>query len=228
MRIYDTVIVTCPADLDMLEARFREFQDMNTVHVIAESVAAYDGAAKDVHFMDSRSRFAAWEGRWNHIKVEADELPEGDPLERKNALREYLLHGVTGEPDDIVLHGGVEEIPSASLLPELEQAILPVTFEMRQCIWRPHILHPDLWRGTVAATRSKVRSLTDLHGSKHDLPMLKNGGTRIVLPGGEVQSRYEDGRMVQETEVDDTWPRYIAGGHHPASWRTCELENPPR
>lgn len=221
MRIYDTVIVNSAEDLDLLEARFREFEDVDAVHVIAESAADYDGSPKDLHFRDGTcySRFAPWYGRWNHVRVEAHELPADQPPGvRKNHLREYLKSAITGVGGDIVLVGNLDEIPAARILPELDKALLPVTLEMRHCIWRPGLVHQLPWRGTVALRRENVDSVVRIRDERQPLPAIINAGTRLCLMGGEPRKVYDDGRPVREEEIDSTWPRYITGGYHPASW----------
>ena len=228
MRIFDLVIVATEKDLDLLEARFREFEDTDTVHVICEAVAAYDGSPKPLHFLvqnqdgawTAADRFAPWDGRWNHVKVEAGELPsDQDARTRKEHLREFLLHGITGEPGDIVLHGGIDEIPAAWVLPELGKMLLPVTLEMRLCAYRPGLVHPLPWRGTTVTRREDTGSLTRLRAERHGFPAVLNAGTRLAAMGEEPQATYDDGHRLGEQEIDASWPRYVHEGAHPGPWR---------
>lgn len=220
-RIYDLVIVASEKDLDLLDGRFAEFQDTDTVHVICESPAAYDGTPKPLHFWEERDgRFAAWHGRWNHVKVEAGELAsDQDPKARKEALREYLIHGLTGEPDDIVLHGGIDEIPAAWVLPELAGMLLPVTLEMRLCAYRAGLVHPLPWRGTTVTRRGDTGPLTSLRADRAGYPAILTAGTRLVAMGDEPQATYEDGHPLREQGIDRTWPRYVHEGKCPGTWR---------
>lgn len=223
-RIYDTVIVSSESDLDLLEARFREFEDLDVVHVIAEAAAAYDGSPKPFHFITQRDdgahvsvdRFARWHGRWNHVKVEAHELPsDQDPKARKEALREWLRAAITAEPDDIVLHGGIDEIPSAAILPELHRAVLPVVLEMRLCAYRPGLVHSLPWRGTAAVRYRELGSLSRLREDRHGFPALLGAGTRLAMLGDDPQPVYTDGQRLREIDVDDTWPRYFREAGNP-------------
>jgi hypothetical protein len=111
-RVFDCLLLAVD-DLDALEARFRALEHIPEVtHVIAEAPVSHDGEPKPLHFWDNRAgRYAPWHGRWTHVRVEAGELPDGDPGAREAALRDYLAHGLTGEPGDIILHGNVTDIP---------------------------------------------------------------------------------------------------------------------
>src|SRR5215475_15630841 len=97
-RAWDTVIVASEADLDLLEARFTEYQDLDVTHVIAEATVDWQGNPKPLWFWENAyqdedgtpQRFWKWHGRWNHVRVEAHELPHPvrvEARERKNALR---------------------------------------------------------------------------------------------------------------------------------------------
>jgi hypothetical protein len=211
-RIFDCVMVTQPGDLDLLEARFTEFADLPVVHVVAEAVADHQGNPKPLHFADS-PLWGKWRGRWNHVRVEAHELPQGAPRERKDALREYLAHAVTGEPDDIVLHGAIDEIPSARTLEALlnGEAHLPTGMEMRWCAYKPHLVHPLPWRGTVAQEWRLCGSFAGMRERRLTLPAVVNAGTRLSMLGEEApeDGRHPDGHALRETQVDDTWPKWV-------------------
>ena len=121
-RIFDCLILD--GELDALEARFRALEHIPEVtHVICEAPVTHVGEPKPAHFQEDRlredSRFAAWHGRWTHVLVEPHELPDGSPEAREAALRDYLAHGLSGGPDDIILHGPVADIPDPATVRSL-------------------------------------------------------------------------------------------------------------
>ena len=214
MRIFDCVIVSSDSDLLLLEARMREFENLDVVHVICEAEISLDGTPKPLHFAES-TLWEGWRGKWNHVRVQARELPEGNtpPRERKNALREYLAHGVNANPDDIILHGGIDEIPSEAAVKGLiaKEAVPPVGMEMRWCAYTPNLVHPRPWRGTVAQEWRLVGSFAGMREKRLTLPAIVSAGTRLSMLGKDIpeDNRHPDGVILQEKEIDETYPKWV-------------------
>ena len=102
-RIFDCVILSHWGEMGLLEKRFTACQDNPDVtHVICEAAPAC--------FPDS-DLAARWRGRWNHVKVEAHEIT-GD---RDASLRDYLLQGINGDPDDLVMFSSMRDLPGLPL-----------------------------------------------------------------------------------------------------------------
>src|SRR5712664_1895409 len=213
MRIFDCIMVSSESELPLLEARFREFENLDVVPVICEAAAATGGEPKPLHFAESKL-WQDWHGRWNHVRVEARELPlNAPPRERKNALRERMVDGVAAEPDDIVLHGGIDEIPSEKTLRALlgGEAHLPVGMEMRWCAYTAQLVHPRPWRGTVAQEWRLTGSFAGMRERRLTLPAIVDAGTRLSMWGEEVPEdrMHPDGHCLWEAEIDETWPKWV-------------------
>lgn len=210
MRVFDCVLVTASADLDLLEARMTEFADLPVTHVIAEATADHQGRPKPLHFAESEL-WRDWHGRWTHVRVEAGELPRKDPRARKDALREYLAHGVSAEPGDIILHGGIDEIPGEETVRALldGRAHVPTGMEMRWCAYTPRKVHPLPWYGTVAQQWRNVGSFAGMRDRKNSLPAVVSAGTRLSMLGEEEQETHPDGHALWACEVDETWPKWV-------------------
>lgn len=207
MKIFDCICVEKEPDLDLLFTRMKEFSDIpEVIHVICEAAADHKGDPKPEYFLQQRysERFLPFYGKWNHVQVAPSELPEdADPRTRKNALREYLSHGVTGEPDDIILHGGIDEIPSAQAVRDILEgrAHIPTGMEMRWCCYRPDLVHPRPWRGTVAQRWKYTGSFSGMREQRESLPALVNAGTRLSMMDETCPEdmRHPDGTMLWET-----------------------------
>lgn len=210
MRIFDCVLVASDTDLDLLEARFREFEDIpRLTHVIAECSAGHDGNPKPLHWEQHRyQRFAPWYGRWTHVQVLPEELPGKPPKERKDALREFLSHGLSGGPGDLILHGGTDEIPRPGAIRYLSENPPdgPVALEMRLCAYRPGLVHPRPWRGTSACLLGEAPGFTWLREQRRQFPAIIHAGTRMTLHGQPPQDRHPDGKILRQVPVDATWP----------------------
>jgi hypothetical protein len=115
-RIYDCLLLD--DDIDALEARMDALEGVpGLVHIICEAPVTDDGEPKPLHFQENRhTRFARFHGRWNHVITEPHEITGSTPQERRDSRREYILHGFHGDPQDIVFHGKLEDIPDPEVL----------------------------------------------------------------------------------------------------------------
>lgn len=118
MRVFDCVILAHRGEMGLLEQRFQAYQDNPDVtHVILEAAAGLDGNPKAVVFRDGDTECdlaARFRGRWNHVRVEAHEITGNTPAEREACLREFLLHGFSGEPDDLIMFSDIRDIPDVA------------------------------------------------------------------------------------------------------------------
>ena len=218
-RVFDCVILESRDQLDLLEARFHEFRDIPEVtHVICEAETDYHGNPKPKHFSreEKDDRFLPWHGRWNHVLVYADELPSDcDPRGKKDALRDRLAHGFNGDPDDIVMHGNIDEIPAMWMVSRLArgESELPVTMSMKHCAGHAGVILPGEWHGTAAHQRQHIGSFSGLRRRRKEFPLVITAGTRLSGMGAE----YTEGIPLRE-EVSESWPRYIREGLCPGEW----------
>lgn len=211
-RIFDCILLD--DELDLLEMRLRELEDLPVTHVIAEARTDHQGNLKPLHFQDNRyGRFSRWQGRWTHVVVEPDELPQAPPKERKDALREYLAHGLSGIHGDLILHGSVTEIPRPEVVEYLTRAPLehPVALEMTVHAYRPGLIHPLPWRGSSACGYGALpgSGFTFLREQRHQWPMLTRAGTRLACWGEPEQEYYPDGKKLRESAASASWPRAL-------------------
>ena len=212
-RVFDCVILENESQLDLLECRFTELENLPEVtHVICEAEADYQGNPKEMHFLE---RFDQWRGRWNHVAIRADELPgDCDAKGRKDALRDRLALGFNGEPQDIVMHGNIDEIPAMWMVSRLAkgQSELPVTMSMQHCAGHAGMILPGQWAGTSAHQRQHIGSFSGLRRRRKEFPLVINAGTRLSLMGQQVTD------ATWRKDVDDSWPRYIREWLCPGEW----------
>lgn len=107
-------------ELDLLEVRLRELDEVVDVHVISEAETTYAGEAKPLHFVDHRERFEPWLDRIRYVVADR---PDPTPMQRsgdrrrwgrENGQRAALGDALDGmKPNDIVLLSDMDEIPRA-------------------------------------------------------------------------------------------------------------------
>jgi hypothetical protein len=156
LRVFDCLVFT--DELDLLEERFREYQDIPEVtHVICEAPVDSHGNPKPLHFQEHKdNRFLPYRGRWNHVTVEPWELAPGISCE--DSLRGFLMQGVNGEPGDIILQEDIYPVPPAGAVRDLAAGRLSTrdALQLRWRVFRPGELRRMLWRrGSALNARSR-------------------------------------------------------------------------
>ena len=87
---------------------------------------------------------------------------------------------------DVVLHGDLDELPTALVVRNLRPRGM-VALEMRLVCFAVDWLHPDPWRGTVAATVGNLqgpRPFNAMRDARNFAPALHNAGTHASWLGG--------------------------------------------
>ena len=252
MRIFDTFPMH--DELDILECRLVELEDVpNLLHVIVESDVTHQDNPKPSYLRDNWSRFEKWADRIVHVW--ATGLPtitdDADPWAREHAQREHVWTGLResdAQPDDVVLHGDIDEIPTSLVCRNIRPGGRYVSFEQRGHFWAVDWLYPQPWMGTVAAEVSRVGSFGAMRDTRNTAPIkIPNAGWHLSWLGGreralkkvgafchpEVQDRileglddhrfyrdgvHVDGLQMRPVEVDRKWPKWIVAGYAPESW----------
>lgn len=189
--IVDTFMFRDEADL--LECRLTELQDIpNLVHIVIEADVTHGGNhPREYVYPDIRGRYTAWSDRI--VYVQASGLPDGpDAWDREHAQREWAWDGLRrleAAPDDIVLHGDLDEIPD----PLAARWVKPrrvTRFRQRLYSFAVDWQHPDPWWGTVAAYVGDVTTFSNLRDMRcHYLPEIEEGGWHFSWLGGGSKAR---------------------------------------
>jgi predicted O-methyltransferase YrrM len=100
-------------ELDLLELRLRELEDVVDWFVLAEAPVTHAGQAKPLYFAENKRAFRPWLDKIRHVVVE--DMPMGpDPWLRENHQRNALARGLAGAgPTDGIIISDCDEIPSA-------------------------------------------------------------------------------------------------------------------
>lgn len=169
-------------ELDMLECRLTELEDSPVYrHVLIEAPVDHQGHPKPLHYAGNRERFAPWADRITHVVARG---LTGAPWDREHAQREAVRLGLEDAgPDDVILHGDVDEIPSAAAL----KAGPGWAFEQRLHAFAADWVHPQTWRGTVSRRYGDVATFTALRDERWTLPLLPDGGWHLTWLGGPAE-----------------------------------------
>lgn len=238
---------TYAGEADMLECRLTELQDIpDLTHVIVEADVTFaKHQPKPYHYLEQQERFAKWSDRIVYVK--ATGLPDSpDAWAREHAQRELALEGLKGaEPDDIVLHSDVDEIPTDLAVRYVEPAGY-VRFQQAFHPFAVDWLHPHPWFGTVAARCKHVSRISEMRDARNWAPtIIPNAGWHFswvsdtheqklrklntfshaeLVPvwDDHLEDCIETGMHVDGVPLkaitDGRWPRWITEGHAPRGW----------
>lgn len=236
-------------EFDILECRLTEMDSAVDYWVIVEADVTHGGnTPKPFHLQDHMDRFAPWADRI--VNVHATGLPTiPDAWSRELAQREWVWEGLRrldAGPEDIVLHGDVDEIPTV-LAASLVRPRGIVRFEQKLYCFAVDWQHPVPWYGTVAAYAADIDTFAMLRNARMYAPnILPAAGWHLSWMGGREAAEQKldsfchpeiadmgwrerldecyqtglhvDGSKLIPVVVDGSWPVWIRDGHAPDSW----------
>ncbi len=218
--IFDTFMVGGADELDVLECRLYELEDVaGVVHVAVEADVDHQGHPKPFALSESLDRFAQWKERL--VVVRASGLPtvaeDSGAWAREHSQREWCAQGLVDagcENDDVVLHGDLDEIPKAVVARNVapRQGAL-VALAMRGHFFAVDWVYPHPWMGTVAARAADVRSFAVLRDTRNTAPALPDAGWHLSWMGGAQANRRKLGSFCHP-EVEAQIGDGLSGGRN--------------
>lgn len=176
-------------EVDLLECRLTELEGVPELyHVIVEADVTHGGnKPREYVYPDHRERFLRWSDRI--VYVQASGLPDDvDAWSREHAQREWCwvgLEKLNPNPNDVVLHGDLDEIPTALAARHVKPRGV-VRFNQTLYSFAVDWQHPDPWWGTVAARVKDVTSFSNLRDARNAfLPELPDAGWHFSWLGGK-------------------------------------------
>lgn len=241
--IWDTFLFA--AELDVLDLRLATLESVVDRFVLVESATSHAGKPKPLYFEQNKDRFWPWQDKIIHVI--ADRLP-GGTLDQEDGQREYCAYGIEAAgPDDLILHGDVDEIPDPAMFEYLPFKTYsgPVVFEQALYMFAVDWRHRDRWPGTVAFRRGTGPvSFGAARGLRHTAPRVAGGwhfswlgghdaiNLKAALSGhpdlagipaaNQARLLYERGRSpwgdLEPADVDESYPAWIRERRCPPSW----------
>lgn len=205
-RVYDTFMFF--KELDLLELRLMELDDIVDVFVIAECDITHSGNPKPLCFEENKERFSKWLPKIKHLVV--DLKPIGHPWKRETFNRSVLSQGASGyydvkvecrteqplsRPQDVIGVFDLDEIPARDTYdrfdPELEVCKVGMWMSYYYANCRQQGTGPNHWSaGTIFTHERATWDGIYLNGDimrklATTAPMLENAGWHFSYAGGE-------------------------------------------
>ena len=158
-------------ELDLLEARLIELDQVAYRHVLVEAPVTFQGTPKPLYYAENQERFSAWQDKIIHVV--ADLPAEGNAWAREHATREAIRQGLDDlRDDDIFLLGDADEIPRASIIRHVPSGC---ALPMRNHLLAVNLLDPGWWPGTMVVWgRPDGGDLHDLRTYRLGAPVPRN------------------------------------------------------
>ena len=118
------------SELDMLEFRLMELDDVVDIFILVESTKTFTGLPKDLNFHLNKKRFSKWLHKIHYHVV--DNLPTGSSYEdnwsrgffQKNSIK-IPLSQLSLNPKDIIILSDVDEIPDSGVIKYFKDNSIP-------------------------------------------------------------------------------------------------------
>jgi hypothetical protein len=227
VKIFDTFIMAgFGTELDLLECRLRELEDTDVYrHVIAEGTLTHQGRPKPLYFKEHQERFAPWKDRIRYISFEPSaDQPGRDPgpdWAREHSSRMACWRGLEdARPDDLILHGDVDEIPSREVIASLREhagVIVPCKLQLRFFMFAVDWEVPWPWYAPSAALRGQLNgdSFTDLRYTGWPAyPRVVPAGWHLTWLGGEEAAREKVNAFSHREAIYETEAGLAAGKYY--------------
>lgn len=198
-------------ELDLLECRLRELEDIPVKHVLAEAAVTHQGTVKPYYYAENRERFSPWGDKIIHVMLSKDDLnAPGDNHRRAIAHRRHLMQGLgDAAPDDLILLCDVDEIPRKGIVSESMGAnrVLELSLHNFAVDW----LHPLPWPGPVTARMKDIIDFERMRTMRNFFPRIPDAGWHFSWLGG-VEAIKEKALATSHTETISQMLRWADEG----------------
>lgn len=201
MKIFDCF--TFFNELDILEIRLTYLFDKVDFFVLVESDITHSGNKKPFLFEENKDRFKPFLSKIIHIKhsiniqgsdsaeYSSEYAPHDIFWKRENEQRNAISKGlIDAMPNDIVMIGDVDEIPSKKVFSKLKRKLLfSRTLTLQQDLFLYFINckaagKENEWKGTVVTKFKYFESAQYLRDKRYANKVLLNGGWHLSYMGG--------------------------------------------
>jgi beta-1,4-mannosyl-glycoprotein beta-1,4-N-acetylglucosaminyltransferase len=158
-------------ELDLLEIRLNELNDVADRFVLVEATRTHQGKPKKLVYEENKARFAAFHHKLIHVIVdEYPENPNNDPWVYEWHQRNMIKSGLKNcNPDDVIMISDVDEIPRPSEVAKVQKNLKGlVIFRQRAYYYFLNCINAGKgsldyrWNGTVMIRFEDLKQPQDL------------------------------------------------------------------
>lgn len=155
-------------ELDILDIRLRELNDVVDYFVICESALTFSGDQKPKYFLENADRYKQYKDKIIHFSV--DEFPPGsDHWSRDTYQKEQIRNAIAhAQPEDLIIFSDVDEIPRQSSVLKALEFDGVTQFSMNMYQYFINMVYRHDWDAAYALPKKYLDSLDIEKNGKND------------------------------------------------------------
>ncbi len=161
MKIYDCF--TFFNELDLLEIRLNELDDVVDYFVLVEGQNTFQGKTKELIFENNKDRYSKFLHKIIHVVIPSAELPPGDAWLNERKSFNYCLTKIEPSNDDIIILSALDEIPKKeTVLESLDKTPCVVSmnfyyFFLNTRYWTNN-RNNNIWNGSIIYKYDQIKN----------------------------------------------------------------------
>ena len=188
MKVYDCF--TFFNELELLELRLKELNEVVDKFVIVEANLTHTGSSKEFILEQNKDMYSDYMDKIIHVKVE--DLPDYNNYEGiwepENFQRNCIMRGLTNaEEGDAIMVSDIDEIPKPSIIATATASSEKwkwLGFEQDLFYYYVNCKQAQLWRGPVMACLGDFPNPQALRDNRGSVPFIRNAGWHYSFMGG--------------------------------------------
>lgn len=181
-KVYDTFLFY--NELDLLELRLNELNDVVDKFVLVESDVTFTGKPKPFYYEQNKGRFAKFQDKIIHVKLE-NIPPTDSPWKMEEYQRNAIFQALQEcSINDIILLSDVDEIPNVEAIRNFDKTKGISKLQQRMTYYYFNCIADNMWWGAKIGTWKDMRSLpaNDVRAIT-EAPVIENGGWHFSYVG---------------------------------------------
>jgi beta-1,4-mannosyl-glycoprotein beta-1,4-N-acetylglucosaminyltransferase len=171
-------------ELDLLELRLNEYDDVVDHFLIVEATKTFSGKSKPLYFQENYARYKNFLNKIIHRVV--DNMPSSpNRWDLENFQRDAMLDVCRhAQPEDIIIMSDADELWNKECLKNI--TLMPCVFNQFHFYYYLNYLVDKKWRGSIITLAQDLQVTTPvaLRNLRDLLPFIMNGGWHFAYLGG--------------------------------------------